>query len=465
MSIVKPTRAQQFGPTLVVLLLWVVFVAGCGTGDSIPDQPNILFISMDTTRLDHCSVYGYERETTPELEKLAAKGVRCDRAYSPMASTGPVHATMFTSLYPASHLVVKNGLSLTEEIDTLAELLGKTGYETAAFVSSFVLDSSFGFAQGFTHYDDDFSVDGATFLARKWEGKDLEGGFDRQAEETTDHAITWLKDSRNRKQPFFLFAHFFDPHTPYEPPVEYRDRFVPGVEVAMNEEEAVGRYDEEIAYMDHEIGRLLTEIEALGLMENTIIVVTADHGEGLMNHGFFQHGVFIYDEAVRVPLLFRWDGKIPSGVTLDAPIEQVDFVPTILSLIGQPTTRGDFQGRDLAPGLLGTAELDASRPIFLQRQHFEAESVGGISTVGRKYGIRSGDWKLIVGYEEKTQELFDLDEDPGELVNLAAGDPDRVLDLSKQIEIWRIRHERKDATARKVSPEDQEKLRSLGYIN
>ena len=189
---------------------------------SATTSPNIVLITIDTLRADHCSVYGYGLGTTPRLGKLAREGARVETAYVPMPSTGPAHASLFTSRYPLAHRVLKNGHVLDDEYPVLAEMLERAGYRTAAFVSSFVLDDRFGFGQGFDSYDDDFrGANGSYKNMQHWEGIEVPGEFDRRANETTDRAISWLRKN-GRRGGFFLWLHYMDPHEPYDQPEPWR---------------------------------------------------------------------------------------------------------------------------------------------------------------------------------------------------------------------------------------------------
>jgi arylsulfatase A-like enzyme len=186
--------------------------------------PNLLLITLDTTRRDHCSVYGYERKTTPNLERVAAEGVRFALAYAPSSTTAPSHATLFTSLYPITHRVTRNGRVLLPVHQTLAERVRERGWTTAGFVSSYVLNGRFGFGQGFEVWDDEFDPATATAPKENWSGADV-AAVDRRGDATARRALAWLEGGRDQERPFFLFVHFYDPHSPYVPPPEFADRF------------------------------------------------------------------------------------------------------------------------------------------------------------------------------------------------------------------------------------------------
>lgn len=424
--------------------------------------PNVLLISVDTLRADHSSAYGYHRDTTPALDALANSGTRFEVAYSPMSLTGPAHASLFSGLYPSTHLVLDNGLEMTGRVDTLAELFSARGYQTAAVVSSFVLDAKFGFARGFAHYEDDFDPDTASSVVPEWKGHAVPTGFDRRANATTDRAIRWLEEKRNSERPFFLFLHYFDPHSPYLPPGRFALRYTDG---ATDDEHMIDLYDGEIAFTDSEIGRLLTVLTDAGLDRDTIVAVTADHGESLMQRDYWTHGLFVYEEEVRVPLILRWPGHITAGRVIREPALLVDVAPTLVELTHLDVDTTVFEGRSLAKALLGDSLLDPDRPVFLIRKYYKGSLMQGeITAIGRRFGVRRGVWKYIVGPEEGTHELYNLRHDPSETVDLYAEKPGRARKLAKVLERWRGTHakQRSEAT---VSEQDREALRALGYTD
>jgi arylsulfatase A-like enzyme len=434
--------------------------------------PNLLLVSLDTTRRDHTSVYGYERATTPNLEKLAAEGVRFAMAYAPSSTTGPTHATLFTSLHPITHRVVKNGRVLTPPHETLAERLRAHGWVTAGVVSSYVLDARFGYAQGFDVWDDDFDPATATVRGEIWEGAPVEV-FDRRADATTARAVAWLDGRsegtagppRDASRPFFLFAHYFDPHAPWVPPADVARAFPPADGPGRGLPALRARYDAEIAFADRQLGVLLDALAERGLAENTIVAVTADHGEGLMQHGLLMHGAQIYEEQVRVPLLLRWPARLPAGRVIEGAVSLIDLAPTLLELAGVKLPEdGALHGRSLVPVLEGRASLDPDAPIFLFRQHYERGFDSGVPVAGEQYGVRLGDWKLILGPEEGTRQLFDIARDPRERRDLAAEQPERAAELERRIADWRARYTRDETAPEAVSPEDVERLRALGYV-
>ncbi|HEX9636555.1 MAG TPA: sulfatase [Acidobacteriota bacterium] len=424
-----------------------------------PPPPNILLITIDTLRQDHCSAYGYERETTPALSRFADQGTKFDLAYAPMATTAPTHATIFTAHYPISHRVIKNGLMLAPKLDTLAELLRASGYQTAGIVSSFVLETKSGLAQGFELYDDQFTLEGSTSRPRFWVRP---GGFDRRADVTTERVIRWLAEERRPDRPFFLFVHYFDPHEPYVPPQPFAARFAPAGRPSSKLELDLSRYDAEIAFTDSQIAVLLESLRISGLEHDTVIAITADHGEGLMQHGHMGHGVHIYEESVRVPLLMRWPGKIGAGRIISEPVELVDLAPTLLDLARLPYDPGRFQGRSLAASLLDGDPLEPTRPIYLHRRPYRGERIAGAWFQGERFAVRLGNWKLLERSEDSKDELYDLANDPEEQTNLYAADSTEAQSLATLLGAWK-QASGADGAALELSEEDLARLRALGY--
>jgi arylsulfatase A-like enzyme len=447
-------------------LLGLLFLApGCAR--RVPDRPDILLVTIDTLRADHCSAYGYGRPTTPRLDALAARGVRFQSAYAPMATTSPAHATLFSGMLPLWHGLTKNGQVLEPGQRLLAGALRGAGYRTSAVVSSFVLDRRFGLAAGFDDYDDRFSGSNPSMKAGAWEGHKVETPFDRRGDETRARAAAWLRAQgylqRERppgQAPFFLWVHFFDPHSPYDPPPAHRDRFPPRSGEKLDRE--IAAYDAEIHFADEALGGLLDELAAAGTLERTLTVVTADHGEGLMQHGHMEHGLQIYEEAVRVPLVVHWPARLGRPRVVEGPVLLADLAPTLAEVAGLSWPEHPGQGRSLAAILHGRAAPDVRREVLLQRRRYDGPLATGEQPRGAKFALRAGRWKYIEAQEEGTFELYDVVDDPGERRNLLPSWPAQAAGLPIRLAA-RVRAAPTRA-AGPVTDEDAARLRSLGYV-
>ncbi|MCH7873488.1 MAG: sulfatase, partial [Planctomycetes bacterium] len=279
---------------------------------------NVLLVTLDTTRADRLGCYGYDAAGTPTLDALAKQGIRFDDAVTVAPVTLPSHASILTGLAPHHHGVRNNGgFHLEPTHVTLAEVLSDRGYQTAAFIAAFVLDARYGLDQGFDVYNDDVALDSSNTIeafARPI--------YERSATRVTSDAVSWL-GARDRTRPFFCWVHYFDPHKPYHapPPFDARFRNRP--------------YDGEIAYMDAQIGRLVQALKREGAWDNTLIVVVADHGEGLGDHGEATHAKLIYDSVMRVPLIMACPGLFEQSYIVDDVVVSVtDIFPTVLDLLG-----------------------------------------------------------------------------------------------------------------------------------
>ena len=299
------------------ILLWgsaLLFISGCGSRK----PPNVLILTLDTTRADHLGCYGYDKGHTPNLDSLAAEGTLFEEAQSVMPITTPTHATIFTGRLPLEHGIRLNreGL-LPVEIPTMAEVFKANGYNTAAVVASRILDAKFGLNRGFDFYDSEKVDESAEKSGRKI------GGY-RWAQEISDVAIGWLREKRvgSKGKPFLLWAHYYDPHIPRRWHRENQDLNIDNL------------YDNEVAYMDFHVGRLLKELEDQGVKDDTIVLALADHGESLGDHNEMFHGFFIYQCTQHIPMLFRWPGKIPAGLKVPGTVSQTDVMSTVIELAG-----------------------------------------------------------------------------------------------------------------------------------
>lgn len=436
-------------PRSAVLCCLAVWATGCtGPPAAGPPDRNLLVISFDTTRADRLSAYGYAQPTSPAIDALAARGTLFTHAYSHTPSTLPTHASLFTGLLPPGHGVRANGrFRLSAEHDTLAERLRRHGFDTAAVVGALPVAQRFGLAQGFDLYDDDFA--GGRRPGGVWLGQEYTGAFERPAEEVTDRALDWL--ARRGAKPWFLFAHYFDPHQPWVAPPPWTERFA-------------DPYDAEIAYADHHLGRLLEA--AAALPGRTLIVFTGDHGEGLGEHGEEAHNRYLYNSTIRVPLVFALDGRVQAGAEVRTAVAHVDVLPTILELLGLEEV-DERPGSSLAAALLDGTEPEP-RPIYSETLEWKLGVAKGIVV----RALIDGGQKLVRSDIEEegggytVLELYDLETDPSETANRARSDATRRDRLARALASW-TRALEENA----FMPEDHdldeetlEGLRSLGYL-
>jgi len=405
----------------------VLLTPACHTN---PTPRNLVLISLDTTRADHLSCYGMKGEVTPSIDALAAAGAILDHTITPVPMTLPAHSSLLTGMIPPATGVHDNfNYRLRDSAETLAETLQKHGFETAGFVSAFVLDRRFGLSQGFDTWDDTFDNPIRTDF-----------GTERRGGETVDHAIRWLEG--RGATPFFLFLHLYDPHQPYNPPEPYASRF-PG-----------DPYTGEIAYADHCVGRLLEALKAHDLDSNTLVVLVGDHGEELGQHGEETHSYFVYQPALHVPCIFRGPG-VPAGLRIEEPTGLIDVVPTVCNLLGVPSPK-NVQGEDLTRFLRGEAQ-PPQRTLYYE------------SLTPTRYGANpllgetDGRWKYI---RTTRSELYDLPSDATEATNLLKGHDQIVRRLQRALNAHRkLASLAAEASRSATDREAAAKLQSLGYLS
>lgn len=400
-----------------------------------PAPRNLLLISIDTLRADRLGSYGYAAAQTPHLDALARAGLRFSQATTVVPLTLPAHASLLTGTFPGWHGVRDNGgFYLGDEQVTLAEVLRDNGYRTGGFIAAFVLDRRWGIAQGFDHFFDNFDFD-------KFDKAPSMDYIQRPGADVVDRALAWIAEDRTR--PFFAFVHLYDPHTPYEAPEPFRSHF-PGT--------MQGAYDAEVAATDAQVGRLLDALMKSGELSQTLVIVVGDHGEMLGEHGEQQHGFFIYDAAVHIPLIIAGP-DVPVREIADQ-VRIVDVMPTALDFLGVPAPK-DVQGASLKPLTLGTRlDLVAHSETWLPRYHY------GWSDL---QSVQDGRFKYI---RAPQPELYDLQSDPGETVNLALSQSQRVAAFERALSAMIAGTSRESAPdrPRRIDPEVEERLMALGYV-
>jgi arylsulfatase A-like enzyme/Flp pilus assembly protein TadD len=413
-----------------------LFLGACRQGGAIPDASgfNLLLITLDTTRADRIGAFGDKLARTPNLDRLARAGVRFTQAYTSVPLTLPAHATLLTGKEPPAHQVRNNGTYiLRPEESTLAEVLKGAGYSTQAIIAAYVLEGKFGLNQGFDGYDDMLNV------------KDMSGNFRSEipADQVFKKFTRWLE--RKPASPFFCWVHFYDPHAPYQAPASFDGSFPDDP------------YRGEIAFMDEYIGRMVASLEEQGLLKRTLVVIAGDHGEGFGEHAESGHGVFCYEETLRVPLIFYQPRLFSGKRTVSRPVGLVDVLPTILEMYRLPAA-ADMQGQSVAALLSSdkaTAQPDADR-YFESMQGMEEMNWAPLA------GIRRGSFKYISLPEP---ELYDLQADPGEQRNLyfVKNNLAKKLALALRDRLKRSGNPL-PAARRQLSGQDQESLRALGYL-
>ena len=471
------------------------------------DHPNIILLTIDALRADHLSCYGYPKPTSPNIDRLAAEGVQFKHAVSTAPWTFPAFSAIHTSMYPSELGVSAFNVPLTqiyrERLDslrvTLAEALREQGYRTQAVVTNPWLFPEFGFSQGFDGYTvvdrqhaHDYDVVLSDTLVGQLTGHAepadaaLRGLYealmgptgqpvwDVRADRVTAEVLNWL--DANHQDRFFLWVHYIDPHYPFSPPAAYRPS-IPGVSDerldylgSYNEDDIytgrarlrpadreaiVALYDGEIRYVDHYIGQVLNRLDALGLRDNTLLTLSADHGEEFWEHGGYQHGHSLYNELLHVPLIIRGPRGFESPRQVDTVVRHVDIAPTLIEIAGG-TFHAEARGANLLPLLSAgsqTPHIAFSEGLFLTAE---------------KKTIRDGDRKLIYDPFSGASELYDLRADPRELNNLAARDLATTHSLKQQLQAWQLANEAKFAALpRSVQAASDQSLinalRSGGY--
>lgn len=460
-----PAQRLRQALSLAILPLLGLCAFGCrGQARGAPERPNLLLILVDTLRADHVGVFGSGRATSPHVDALARQATRFTRAYSAAPWTLPAVASLLTGLQPTTHTAISAQSRLPEQALTLAEMLKAAGYRTAGVVSHLFLKPIFGLGQGFDSYDDTQSLghDAVTTPA------------------VTDRAIARLTEMARDPAPFFLFVHYFDPHYNYKHHVEFG--FAPAGVGRLNGSQSERElrmlapsitpaeiefiralYDEEIAFTDAGIGRLLAALRETGRDEQTLIVFASDHGEEFVERSSIGHTRTLYDELLRVPLVIRPSGAKPTERVIDTPISLVSVTPTVLELLGFDVSHAGFEAPSLAASVKDGTEPPARR-VFSEVDYPPVKAVDPTLEAYKK-SVVDGHWKLIRDDRSRRLELFDLRADPGERRDLSGSEPDVVRELAASIE-QHLAEARRNALGSEdsaITAEQKRLLQSLGY--
>jgi len=454
-------------PLLILLLLGAA--SGCGEDLRPPAEvaegrpPNLLLVTVDTLRADRLGAYGWERARTPSLDALAREGTLFEAATTPLPRTSPALASLFTALPPHEHGLLEVGEKLPEEMETLAEVLSRAGYATAGISANGAASRLQGLGQGFDFFLDIGALSQRTRLRRA--GHPARRGEVQRAQAVTSEALAWL--GRQRDEPWFLWLLYMEPHYLYDPPPEhaggldgYRHwfyeaasgfhprhatvRFDLGGHSSAAREDLSRLYDGEVAVVDQWVGRLLDGLRLRDDAARTLVVFTADHGESLGEHGyFFEHGAYVYQPTMRVPLVFHWPGVVPAGRRVASPASLLDVAPTALGLLGLRDAAAAGAGRDLAP--LWRGERDGRDRIVFGESgsallpQTPRRVLGGRRSAALRPGgeafrsVRDGRWLALRRAGEPVA-LYDVEADPALERDLAAREPERAAALARRLE-------------------------------
>lgn len=480
-SLTMPTPMRVFFVPMLAALSVIPLAVSCsGDGEGVGGAArNVILISIDTLRPDHLGCYGYGRDTSPTLDVIAEQGALFEQCSSSAPWTLPGHATMLTGLYPSTHGVKDHDRTLGDDTPSLATLLRESGLRTMAVVNSHnIADPRYGLGQGF----DEFKyINELEEIPGKTNPQgDPAFGIANRGPGITRQGLRLIE--QHKDQPFFLFLHYYDVHTDFTPAPKYKRMFVDPYDGRLtgNTQELVGyrvrgdeiteddarylrqMYDAEIRQLDDILAGLFAYLDDRGLSENTLVVITSDHGEEYGEHGGVLHGRSQYQELLAIPLILRGPG-VPAGARFTEPVSLVDVVPTILKMVGVRTDN-KFDGVDLTLAWLNPDELKKPRYLF-----GEADHNNWIDANGKRAKYADVAWMVRVKndklhYNEilNSYELYDLSEDPFEQVDLAASRPER-LDLLRAALKAYIRNEGSGYRIEPPDEEEQKKLKQLGY--
>jgi len=455
------TRFKKWPLIAAVCLVLLLIVGGLNSLNT-PPRMNVLLIVVDTLRADHLSCYGWSENSSPNIDRLAEEGILAEKMICQVPQTLPSFCTILTGTHPTTHGVRANGFfALPNDALTLAEIFKDEGYRTAAFLAGFPLDEIFGTGQGFGTYNDNMRShiamgglhenDDGSF---DWLGHSTES-FENRADVVTADAIAWLEKRAEggffeRRKPFFMMVHYFDPHHNYAPPERFSGFQHP--------------YTGEVAFVDEQVGALLESLQSLDLDPNTLVVFTADHGECLGEQSRFAHQTQVADAAIHVPFIVRIPGDFPAGTRVAGLCRSVDILPTILKAADLEIPRS-AEGNSLLEGFRAGA-----LPVvdgYFETCWGRLEGKTGVT----RQGLVSGSWKLVHNWKEAESgeqreehfELFDLSSDPLEERNLAPTQPEKLKELRSLLDNFLKAHPPGRADLITPSDAERKKLEGLGY--
>ena len=417
-----------------VIAVWALLAASLSAQirDKQRPQPDVFMVTIDTLRADHVHCFGDEHIETPALDSLAKDGVRFSQAFTPSPITNTSHVTILTGLMPSTHGVTDFALPLANTHPTLAELLKKRGYHTAAFIGSIILDSKTfapGLDRGFDFYD---NFPESTKNKSRW------GRLERRGMVVTQHAEAWL--STHSAGPHFVWVHFYDPHDPYEPPPPYSQTYKDRL------------YDGEIAYADSALASFVAYLKRHSMYEPSIVIAVGDHGEGLGEHHEETHGIFLYDSTTHVPLIVKLPGHRDAGKVIEQQVRTLDILPTVLGLLKMPEPE-PLDGKSLQPYLVGD---NAANRIAIGETdyplHFGWAPLRSMRAEGFKF------------IEAPKPELYDLRRDPGELNNAYAPWDTTVQRFRTALSELKSKTSSAQPSAGSVGQNTRDELRALGYL-
>lgn len=440
--------------------LWLAAWAWPATVSGTDGRPaNVLIVSVDTLRTDRLSGYGYERRTSPSIDRLMAKGVRFTEARTVEPLTAPALASMLISMPPHEHGSTRNGLAVRPDTPSLPRVLRRQGYRTAAFVGSWTLRKSlWEMSDHFDHYR-------AILTKSRWMGVWTR---EARAEDLNRESLAWLRQhvENEGRRPFFLWVHYVEPHSPYVLQEDFLEQIGPAP--GGNLKSKSYRYDSEIAYVDHQIGRLLDDIGELVALEETLVVFASDHGESLGEHDYWGHGRNLFEPNLRIPLAVVLESRLSPGVE-DGPAVITDVAPTVMGLLGFEVPKF-FQGLDWTPVMLGESPSPVDRETFYEAHKGAVRPYEGKEALRQKglleVGRLVGGAKELVRIKGEVRSEFDLARDPGELESRVAGDSE----FSAPLRAWLLAVQKglvlsDDLPPPSLSAEDTEALRALGYLD